>query len=425
MVSDSARHAENRCDLTRAMGRRLAVAALASAVWCTASAMAQVNQFGGQDRADAAARMVVLAVQQGINALPPTSAQSVVYMYDRQLDAFVRRAPLGATAFRVPETIGAGNASFRIAASYFTLDKQPDPIDYLVKFDTQGAPAGFGKLGAETSAKVGLVSMTTTYGITPQWELTLSVPVVVVDAHASQIFSTRATDLGSPPNRAVFSGAPTLSELNQALAAHELVLRTERFTDLGFEFDEGTHAGVGRISVGTKGLVYAGDRAQLAATAEFFCPSPNEGEFAGSASAAILPRAVAAFSISERLTLHLDSGYEHDFEHDELRRFVWNAGASFPGSLIAIDVGVGGSKFNQGIQWTPAIARGIATGGFPASTLTAVENTRLGSTFVDFLGGVKFRVSENSVIEGAVSVPVTADGVRPEAVGTVALEFYR
>ena len=51
---------------------------------------AQSNQFGGQDRADAAARMIVLAVQQGISALPPASGQGVTYEFDPEADTYER-----------------------------------------------------------------------------------------------------------------------------------------------------------------------------------------------------------------------------------------------------------------------------------------------------------------------------------------------
>src|SRR5262249_26444966 len=123
-----------------------------------------------------------------------------------------------------------------------------------------------------------------------------------------------------------------------------LVLREETFTDLGIAFNDGTHAGVGRISVGAKDLVYSGKRVQVAVAPEFFFPSPNEGEFAGSDSAAILPRLIAAFPLADRLKLHVDAGYDFDFDHDELRRFVWDTGVSVPGKNLTLDCGVGGSK---------------------------------------------------------------------------------
>lgn len=171
--------------------------------------------------------------------------------------------------------------------------------------------------------------------------------------------------------------------------------------------------------------MYSRGRLTVALAPEFSFPSPNEGQLSGSGSAAILPRAIAAVNVVDRLRLHLDSGYDYDFEHDELRRFVWNAGASILGELFTFDLGVGGSKFNRGLIWSPAVARG---GGPPGSlfptTITPVENNRLGDTFVDFLAGVKVKLWGKSVLAGAVRVPVNDEGVRPVAVGTLAVERY-
>src|SRR5512143_2652454 len=74
---------------------------------------AQGDQFGGQARADAASRAIVLAVQQGISALPPTSGQSLIYAFNRKLDVPVRSEQLGPTALRAPETVEEGNVTVR------------------------------------------------------------------------------------------------------------------------------------------------------------------------------------------------------------------------------------------------------------------------------------------------------------------------
>jgi hypothetical protein len=164
---------------------------------------------------------------------------------------------------------------------------------------------------------------------------------------------------------------------------------------------------------------------QLAFAPEFFFPSPNEGDFAGSDSAAILPRLVAGVTIATRLKLHVDAGYDFDFDRDELRRVVWNVGASVPGTRVTFDFGLGGSKFNQGIQWTPRVARGARIQMFPPSTATALGNIRLSDNFVDFLSGFKLRLTDRCVLSATVDVPVNGEGFRADAVGTLALELYR
>src|SRR6185295_14803019 len=84
-------------------GILVGVAALSRAHLATA----QSDQFGRQARADAASRAIVLAVQQGISALPPTSGQSIIYAYNPHTDDFERSEKLGPFSLRTPETVGS------------------------------------------------------------------------------------------------------------------------------------------------------------------------------------------------------------------------------------------------------------------------------------------------------------------------------
>jgi hypothetical protein len=439
-------------------GRWLLLASfVAGVVGGTTAARAQSpNQFGGQDRAEAASRMIVLGVQQGISSLPPTSGQSFTYEFDPTLATYVSSEQLGPTALRSPQTVGANKFSVRVAGSYFELADTVQPIPFLLSIgDANQLPAveGVAKIGLQANAHVGLVNIGGSYGITDGIEMTLNLPVVIVDANASQIFSTDFAALGFPPNEAPLSGPciglpeegclPDVSSavdfLNQELHPSGLYpLRKESFKALRFAFNEGTQAGVGRISIGGKGLLYADKLLQVALAPEFFFPSPNEDEFAGSDSAAILPRVIAALRLTEPLSMHLDVGYDYDFDSDELRRFVWNTGVSLAIARATFDVGIGGSKFNQGIQWTPYQApfvSGFSRSMFPLEcvpnsadclpgTITALGDTRLGSNFIDALGGIKVRVAGKTVLSGTVNVPLNNEGFRAAAVGTVAVEQY-
>src|SRR5262249_15695617 len=117
---------------------------------------------------------------------------------------------------------------------------------------------------------------------------------------------------------------------------------------------------------------------------------------------------------------------DYDFDVAELRRFVWDVGTSVAWNRFSVDVGVGGPKFDEGIQWTPSTARAVSgmSGPLVDETITAQENNRLAPNFLDFLVGVKVRRSNSSVLSGAVNVPVNDEGLRPIAVGTVGFEYY-
>ena len=261
-----------------------------------------------------------------------------------------------------------------------------------------------------------------TYGITDRVEFTLNIPVVTVGAHASQLYVS-SSDYSVPPQDARISGAATVAAMNQKIQSGELFVRNDSFNSLGFDFNQGTHAGVGRISVGGKGVLYADKLWQLAFAPEFFCPSPNQDQFSGSNSPAVLPRFIIAGKATEQARLLMDAGYDYDFDHNELRRFVWNGGGSYAISVATFDAGIGGSTFNEGIQWTPSIAPFTDLDNKPG-TIHALQSNRFGRTFIDFLGGVKVRVANKTVLSGSVNVPLNNEGFRAAAVGTLAVEQY-
>lgn len=413
--------------------RRVLVGVVAGVVGLSAAAFAQnPNQFGGQSRADAVSKMIVLGVQQGISSLPPTSGQSFTYELDPKLDTYVSSELLGPTALRSPQTIGAGRFSVRVAGSYFELADTKTPITFVIN-DPPGTPFGVAKIGLQANAHVGLLNVGGNYGITDRFEVTLNVPIVTVDAHASQIYSALTSERNLPANQAQLGGvtidpstgvAEAEGLLNSELqSGKDLFVRRDSFNALGFDFNEGRHVGVGRISIGGKAVVYANKLVQIAFAPELFLPSPHQDEFAGSNSVAILPRVIGAFKVTEPVWLHLDAGYDYDFDKNELRRFVWNGGTSVAITGATFDFGVGGSTFNEGIQWTPATAPFTDPAGQPA-TIEALGSTRLGRTFIDALGGVKVRVANKTVLSGSVNVPLNNDGFRAAAVGTLAVEQY-
>lgn len=387
------------------------------------------DQWGTQDRADAASQMIVLAVQQAISTLPPTSGQAFAYTYDPETLTFVTSDQLGPTAFLSTYTVGKGQLTFRVAASYFSMSQSFGPITYFVESD-DSLTTGYGKLGLNANAQVGLFNLSATYGLTRGVELSLNVPISIIDAHASETFSTRKATLDLPPSEAPWSGVGCGSTprpqcrqgLDTLLRDGTLVFREETFNALGFDFNSGTSAGVGRIAIGGKGVLYTDERFRLAVAPQFFLPSPSEAEFAGPDSPAIFPRAVAQAKALERLFFTLDLGYDYDFDESALRRFAWNVGAWIPGKRFSFDFGIGGSEYDTAIRWTPSVARG--SGPLGKYTITAQEDNQLGTTVVDFLGGVKVRLTEQLVASGAVTVPLVDNGFQPPALGTIALEFY-
>jgi Putative MetA-pathway of phenol degradation len=384
------------------------------------------NQFGAQDRADAASRMIVIAVQQGISSLPPTSGQSFVYDFDPVLDTYVASQRLGPISFRTPLTVGKGRFSVRVAGSYFSLSRSFGPVPYSITNRTDGSPVGFTQFGLQAKATVGLINVGANYGLTDTVEINVNFPIAIVDASAKQQYPILRSDADLPPGKAPVQGSNTLGLLRDQLApGGPLVIRSESFGASGKRFNDGTSAGLGRVSLGTRVVLLSREHFRLAGSGEMFLPSPNQDEFAGSDSTAILPRLIGMYELSEEFRLHLDVGYDWDFEVAELSRFTWNVGTSVALTNLTLDFGFGGSEFAKAIRWTPPTA---AAFGSPIFTdgldLKAEGDIELGTTYADFLGGFKVKIADNAVLGGSVSVPITTDGFRPAAIGTVAAEIY-
>src|SRR5262245_36124775 len=246
-------------------------------MYAQAAGQSNVNQFGGQARADAARSLIVLGVEQGISSLPPTSGQSLTYHLD-EAGNWTPVGQIGPTAFRSPLVIGQNRLSASLAASYFSLSETFDPINDLRQPITGPNEGSLYRFGLVADAKVGIINASVSYGLTAAVELTLNIPVTIVSAHVDQISSTLYSERNLPSNEALLGGVgPVPLEPNQSLAIQALnrafnralvppngpcdpspdpgrclTYRKDPVTALGFDFNEGTHAGVGRIDLAAK-----------------------------------------------------------------------------------------------------------------------------------------------------------------------------
>ncbi len=414
----------------RAIRRLGVVVALVMSILGRTAWAANPNQYGGQDRADAASELIVLGVQRGIDSLPLISGQSVTYEFDSTSDAPGRTTRLGPTVLPSSQVVEPGTFAVQCAASYFELAQTFQPINYL--FDFSGTPAqqGVSKLGLKVDAKVGLLNISATYGISSRIEVDASVPITIVDAQASEIFPTYPSDLSVPPQDAqlaavVFPRGQTqegISALNGGLKSGQVVLRTASLSSLGFDFNDGTHVGLGRISLGGKAVVLSTPRFQLALYPQLLMPSPSQNEFSGPDSAAIFPQVAATVKVMDALRWHSSVGYDYDFNHDALRSFTWRSGGSFALQAFELDLGFGGSEYDSAIQWTPNVIHGQAPAPYLQATGYAVDKHTTGTSLVDILLGGKVRVAAETFLSGGVSIPIVSPGFQPDALGTIAIE---
>jgi hypothetical protein len=312
----------------------------------------------------------------------------------------LRTQLLGPVSLRDPETLAEGKLTLRVAESYFAISTLLGPVAYRLSSSRE-----FTAFGSDLQAKTGVLDLTLNYGITARVEANLNLPVVAVGAQASEVYPSVGGSALFGPSPGSLSAAP---------------LKTVPYSQIaGVSFNDGAHAGVGRISLGTKALLYVEDPFRLAASCDFYLPSPNREQFAGSDTASILPRVIGSARLTDWMRLLVDTGYDYDFGSSQLRRFGWDVGVSFPLRAATFDLGMGGSEYATPIQWTPT--------RIPVhpGELTAVGDNQTGRNYVDFLTGVKFRLTDRLVMSGAVNIPVARPGVQPIAGGTVALRCWQ
>jgi hypothetical protein len=388
-----------------------------------ASAQSSADPFGSQPRADAASNLIRVGVQQAISSLPPSSAQTFLYEFDFVLGTFTLDDSLGPIVLRSPATIGEGQLAIRFAGSYFDLERDFAPIGY--RLEAEGITA-FTRFGLEVEARIGVLNFGASYGVTDRVEVTLALPVTIVDAAATQSFPSPKEFSDFPPDEAPVAFSASLAEVDANLEPDGLdFLRTDSFDAAGFDFNEGTSVGLGRVEISGKALLVTEKGFDLSGGLGLFLPSPSSEEFAGPDSFSVLPRLVGGYGVTEYAHVLADIGYEYDVDFTTLRRLTWDAGLWLGSERASVDVGFGGSHYETGIDWTPPTFVGEPVrGGFPGGTFFALEETDAGSDFVDFLLGGKFQLGESAAIGGSVVVPVTDDGLRADAIGTLVVEYY-
>lgn len=434
---------ENHRCASKLLLRGLPIAVLFVCGILSALAHAQTNEAVFRGQSKETQLMILLGVQQGISSLPPATGQSFSYVFDYDAEAFVREAYVGPTILRRPEVIGNRRLNLRMAVSYFELSHDFSPIFYEVQTEkvakgtgqgeNEPSARGFTAYGLEASAKVAVLNFAAAYGFWDRFEARLTLPVVIVDAHAATEFFVPTFDAETAPSEAPVAASESREQFFGEVRSEEnpngtIVRRLATFEDTNNTPDEGTDVGLGRIGLGGKASLYKSKRFQVAAATELFFPSPNQDELAGPDSFAVGPRVIGELVAADSIRLLLDLGYDYDFEHAELRRFVWNTGASIGYGSFTFDLGFGGSEYAEGVKWTPDAASAILFDSFgnPDTLVEFIkvpgEDNELSTTTVDLLVGIKLEVANNLALTGAVSVPLDDREFRPDAQGTLGVE---
>lgn len=389
---------------------------------------ASVADWNIRGRAAALEQMALVAIEQGFRSVPPAAAQSISFSFDMENDSFVRNEDLGPFIFRAPETLGKGNIGVRLSVSQFELDETFGPTTHVRRnADDPEAVDFYTKFGSSLQAEVWLFSLSSTIGLSATTDVYVSLPVASVDTDARIQWTARFENT-----------EPELSDqrlvLSRSLGGLERLfdpgdggnprarIRSDPYAAFGISVGEGV--GLGRVLLGLKHAFFRSERVSAALIGDFLLGSPDADRLSGPSSPAIAPRIAIEAKPLQATRLHVDLGYEFDFEDARLRRLSWSVGPSFSFGLGRIDIGVGGSKYEEEIQWTPNVVAGENRGGGSRLDLVHVGDGGLGDLFWDVTIGAQLSVFDNYVVAASLLLPLNDDGARPDTLGTISVERY-
>lgn len=366
-------------------------------------------------------RTILTGVLQGVQAVRvPTSPQSFAYEFDPEINASVRGTRPGPAVLRSPATIAEGTWTARLAVSYLHLDQDYWPTTYEAP---RSDGALYGRFGALFTADLTLIDLSAVYGLTDRMELSLDVPLSVVDVE------TRYRWLYDRDNPRKVSIRNSESALEEEIASKEISSATRGPSVVTQDlfgpqrYDDGANVGLGQISLGGKYALYRGDRVAVSPSFELLLPSPNEQDLAGPESVGMTTRLLSMAELGTMATAYLDVGYTYEIQFPELTGFVWNVGTSLaPSSWLSVDVGAGGTEFSKGATGMPQVLFGKDEEQQTENTFVATTKTGLGTTAVNFLFGVKLALTDGDALTGTAVVPVAGDTIQPAAAGTIGFE---
>jgi hypothetical protein len=358
----------------------------------------------------------------------------------------VREERVGASLFREPGTLPAGRFAARFSVAYFEASDA-----FVATYQNETEPEGcsgsdnrcYTVIGLEPSARVTALNFGLSYGLADLVEVYLNAPVVITNASADISYTNELNVPGrglsyvevgrESAEQIARGGTVDLDDGSGNVSA--IGLRRRNLNDFAVRglsdasFSDGTSVGLGQVAIGTKlRSPTLADWFDAAISAELLLPSPSQEEFAGIDSAGFAVRLLTAGRLHQDLRLLTAAGYTYDGRFESLRGLTWSAGLAYSQSWGTLDLGLGGSLYQEGIRWTP---QGIQSFDDPEQGTVSQEyvladgqSNELDNNFVDLRIGAKFPIGSSFALSGGVIIPIVGDDFRPDAIGSLGVEVY-
>jgi hypothetical protein len=336
-----------------------------------------------------------------------SASSSVTFVYNRELDTVERRpGPLGPILGERAETIGQGQFDLALTYSFVNLTTiNGEPLDHLVNAPVVNGRFLFFPVPGGTTVKGGrfttllpvhvaldigvdasIFSPSVTYGVTPDLDVNLTLPIV----RTSLDMRTR-TRIPDPrfPSFMLMPGNPLAGTEVQSASA--------------------SSAGVGDLLLRAKYVVWRGEPADVAAGLGLSLPTGRADDFQGAGTTRVEPGLIASRVFGTWLELLANAGIVLDAEHVGRSVVQWAIGGTvMPVEQVAV----------------PIVFLGRDELGAPAEPIANPFFFQIQRSDVfDASIGIRWCFAQTAVLSANALVPLNREGLRPDVIPTVEIEY--
>lgn len=319
-----------------------------------------------------------------------SSVGGFTFAFDPELDTFVRTTEtLGPLFTERAPTLGKGRLNLHTSYTFFKYSSfgnerlsklevaarhEPDVIgfpDVREQFENDLVVIKF-----DIDINVQVLTLAATYGLTDRLDIGFVLPVAKVDMKVK----ARARVVESPENTLfpgvhTFTGAPTNPDQQASDSA----------------------TGVGDVVLRAKYWALKGEPFDVAAAGLLQLPTGDDRNFIGTGTTAVRPFVVLSRTLFGRLTPHLNTGFEFNFNDSERHSFEYAAG---------FDIGVKNVSFAADVIGSHKL-----------------EKVAIGQDIVNASVGLKWNPWKQLLLLGNVQVPLNRQGLRSDVITTLGVEY--